>query len=163
MGEPSKQKDREVWVISTGFLCLSGDLRKGVYLGYYEGSEVEMREKKVRAWDNATEGFLYSDKFPSMWQFYKELENRGIRHFETEDYTGLHDKNGKEIYEGDIVECQFYCYGLSPLTERITVEYMKYPFHKVAGFYPFYGKLNGYEVTPNKVIGNIHENPERVK
>lgn len=65
-------------------------------------------------------------------------------------FTGLLDKNGKEIYEGDIV--RFPKYKKSFETE---VRYSKF----YAGFAPFTELLNEVRDTC-QVIGNIYEHPE---
>ena len=68
-------------------------------------------------------------------------------------YTGLNDKNGKKIFEGDVVKCTF-CYDVG--------QYPKYEINtrvvefKIAGFYPFARCIH----DPCEIIGNIHDNPE---
>ena len=81
----------------------------------------------------------YVDKFIELMQF-----------------TGLHDKNGKEIYEGDII--------LNPLYEEpYIVEYSE----NLAG-YVGWGDDRAcgcYLITDEdiEVIGNVFENPELIK
>lgn len=113
-----------------------------------------MREIKFKAWDKVKEEWIYSDKFPSMWQYFKELENRGIRHYESYQYTGLRDKNGKEIYEGNIVKY---------FKTEYQVAFIEGSFELVGT--DKYGKIfkTNRIITDaciGEVIGNIYENPE---
>jgi len=60
-----------------------------------------IREIKFRAWNNPSKEMLYSDDF-TLSEFFHEIypldKNSGLM-----QYTGLTDKNGIEIYEGDYV------------------------------------------------------------
>ena len=82
------------------------------------------------------------------------------------EFTGLHDKNGKEIYEGDYIR-QTYSENMEiePYTEYLSIEHkgeimfqdgMFVIDDKEEGQYPIVSN-EGFDV---EVIGNIYENPE---
>lgn len=81
---------------------------------------------------------------------------RGADEVELMQSTGLHDKNGKEVFVGDIIKCTRGC----PHEVYIEKEYGgKY----IGGMPAVYlkGIREGYAWTGDEVIiGNIYENPE---
>lgn len=84
------------------------------------------------------------------------LENKILR-----QYTGLKDKNGKKIYEGDIIESNEIMYDNSNRKKAVVI------FQN--GCFSLKGSCSLSIVTnppiefEPEVIGNIYENPELIK
>lgn len=72
-------------------------------------------------------------------------------------YTGLYDKNGKEIYEGDIIKYRQHYFNINSETQ------LAYPL-KTKEVKWNYDRWNVFETNAGEseieVIGNIYENPE---
>ena len=128
------------------------------------------REIKFRVWDDQYNRMLNWDEIcnskfniiadenveMSLLEFllkYQPNKNMIIQQF-----TGLKDKNEKEIYEGDIVK-EIYSVGIEGSGRPDVVKWAKFD-HFISGWYcdliPLYGKNV-------EIVGNIYENPELIE
>ena len=134
-----------------------------------------MRELKFRVWGKTEKEFIrYPFAWLSIFDSPDGLEIEDNEDLVVEQYTGLKDKNGKEIYEGDIVALLF---GYVPMktvtTENIRIEnaqkaVIHFDTTRAAFRYTIQQRtlkdcqFNSGTRTNMVVIGNIHENPELI-
>lgn len=136
-----------------------------------------MRIIKFRAWDDKDKKWLLGYNYPNLggfsmfgecmlfeeWssilnRFHLQRKDRTPLDLKLMQFTGLTDKNGKEIYEGDILKSlgtdicvvryvkDLACFMLENINPTEDFDSILYPLHK------------GYEYR--EIIGNIYGNPE---
>ena len=124
---------------------------------------------KFRAWHNELGRMML---VKTMFFFANELEELELNDSVMNDYikaypdeielmqsTGLHDKNGKEVFVGDIIKCTRGCLHEVYLEKEYGGKY-------IGGMPAVYlkGIKEGYAWTgAEEILGNIYENPEMLE
>ena len=126
-----------------------------------------MREIKFRAWDKINKEVVNMKELLSpiaiedlSYLDYILQKDKIADAYTLMQFTGLLDKNGKEIWEGDIVKYSGYYFGDNWVKEQIE----PVVWDEKEASYPYCLVMTGYQDGPVwcEVIGNIYENPDLI-
>lgn len=95
------------------------------------------------------------------------LESKNPNRYQLMQFVGLHDKSGKEIYEGDVVTAEIYQQAgtgerifVMPSYAKLVPCLVKWQQSPSPGFYLGATNLWMASYWHYEIIGNIHEHPE---
>ena len=122
----------------------------------------ELKESHIEELQELCEDDYWYDGETEVWSVLKDCNSEQER-FVALQYTGLEDKNGVEIYEGDIVQARYF---EDSTSEKYVV---KYDTDRV-GFFPFACgdgcgccETDVISATYAEILGNIYDNPELIE
>lgn len=110
---------------------------------------------KYRAWNSETKEIEVYETYEEISELFMALHlDDGF--YSLMQSTGLHDKNGKEVFVGDIIKCTRGC----PHEVYLEKEYAGTYVGRMPAIY-LKGIREGYAWTGDEeIIGNVYQNPE---
>ena len=108
-----------------------------------------MREIKFRAWNSLDNTMIEWETIKFFSELLSGLITGKIKHHYLMQYTGRKNKNGFEIYEGDILRLDADVFAVVEYSEQ-----------DAAFMFSNGDMIADYHINEMEIVGNIYENPE---
>lgn len=156
-GKGIEEYDKDKWYYGSYFIYNAIN-----YFCLDDGSRTKEINEKIK--NNIKHKIIF--EVQGDWNMENHIQLADVKPETVGQYTGLHDKNGKEIYEGDIVLLDCYNYEEPLFSGEFKVIYdvekgmwLLVDLENKDRDFTF-GEIRSYYKAEIEVIGNIYDNPE---